>query len=42
MTRAALKTHLAVVEEGRHITIRPAGRERVNRLEPEGVRSTAS
>ena len=41
MTRAAVKKHLTVLEEGRLITVRPRGRERVNRLEPEGLRVTA-
>lgn len=34
MTRAAVKKHLTVLEEGRIISVRRQGRERINRLEP--------
>ncbi|MBX2881947.1 MAG: metalloregulator ArsR/SmtB family transcription factor [Granulosicoccus sp.] len=38
MTRAAVKKHLIVLEEGALISVHINGRERVNRLEPEGFR----
>jgi len=34
MTRAAVKKHLTVLEQGRIISVRTQGRERINRLEP--------
>ena len=34
MTRAAVKKHLIVLEEGRLISVQPSGRERINRLVP--------
>ncbi len=41
MTRAAIKKHLTVLEEGALISVRTAGRERLNRLEPDGLRQAA-
>ncbi|MGI9425813.1 MAG: ArsR/SmtB family transcription factor [Hyphomicrobiaceae bacterium] len=38
MTRAAVKKHLTVLEEGRLISVRAQGRERINRLEPEALK----
>lgn len=38
MTRAAIKKHLIILEEGRLISVHARGRERVNRLEPEGLK----
>ena len=38
MTRAAVKKHLNVLEEGKLISVHPNGRERINRLEPDGLR----
>ena len=38
MTRAAVKKHLTVLEEGRLISVRARGRERINRLEPAGLK----
>lgn len=41
MTRAAVKKHLNVLEEGRLISVHPRGRERFNRLEPMALKSVA-
>ena len=41
MTRAAIKKHLTVLEEGDLISVHPNGRERVNRLEPLGLKSVS-
>lgn len=38
MTRAAVKKHLTVLEEGKLISVRAKGRERINRLEPAGLK----
>ena len=38
MTRAAVKKHLTVLEEGKLISVRARGRERINRLEPAGLK----
>lgn len=38
MTRAAVKKHLTILEQGKVISVHKAGRERVNRLEPRGLR----
>ncbi|UWQ89752.1 metalloregulator ArsR/SmtB family transcription factor [Aliisedimentitalea scapharcae] len=38
MTRAAVKKHLVVLEEGGLIRSYPRGRERINSLHPEGLR----
>ena len=34
MTRAAVKKHLSVLEEGNLISVRANGRERINKIEP--------
>ena len=39
MTRAAVKKHLNILEKGNLISIRKNGRERINTLKPEGLRS---
>ncbi len=39
MTRAAVKKHLTILEEGALISVRPRGRERVNSLRPEGLKT---
>ena len=39
MTRAAVKKHLTVLEQGQLISVHPSGRERVNRLEPQGMKN---
>jgi len=38
MTRAAVKKHLVVLEEGGLIRSRTQGRERINSLHPDGLR----
>ncbi len=37
MTRAAVKKHLTVLSDGGLITVEAKGRERINRLEPQGI-----
>jgi len=39
MTRAAIKKHLVILEEGQLISVRTSGRERINKLEPLGLKS---
>ncbi|PCI46258.1 MAG: transcriptional regulator [Alphaproteobacteria bacterium] len=41
MTRGAIKKHLTILEEGRLISVRSSGRERINRLEPLGMKSAS-
>ncbi|MEM7269060.1 MAG: metalloregulator ArsR/SmtB family transcription factor [Pseudomonadota bacterium] len=41
MTRPAVRKHLTVLEEGGLISIRAEGRERLTRLEPQGIRVAA-
>ena len=41
ITRAAVKKHLTILEEGALISVEPRGRERINRLQPSGIRSAA-
>lgn len=41
MTRAAVKKHLGVLEEGRLISVTPKGRERINHLEPEALKAVS-
>lgn len=41
ITRAAVKKHLIILEEGKMISVHPKGRERINRLEPSGLESVA-
>lgn len=36
MTRAAVKKHLTVLSDGGLITVTPRGRERLNKLNPQG------
>ncbi|UWQ17552.1 helix-turn-helix transcriptional regulator [Jannaschia sp. M317] len=38
MTRAAVKKHLSVLSDGGLITVRAAGRSKVNALNPDGLR----
>ncbi|MGI9357484.1 MAG: ArsR/SmtB family transcription factor [Rhizobiaceae bacterium] len=37
MTRAAVKKHLTMLSDGGLITVRSRGRERINRLNPDGM-----
>lgn len=41
MTRAAIKKHLTVLQEGDLIIVNASGRERINRLNPEGLKPAA-
>ena len=41
MTRAAVKKHLSILEEGRLISVHTRGRERINRLEPQGLKTVS-
>lgn len=41
MTRAAVKKHLTILEQGALISVHPSGREKINRLEPHGLKSVA-
>lgn len=41
MTRAAVKKHLTVLEQGKLISVHPKGRTRINRLEPQALKSVA-
>lgn len=41
MTRGAIKKHLTILEEGRLISVHSRGRERINRLEPMGLKSAS-
>ncbi|MEH6402962.1 MAG: metalloregulator ArsR/SmtB family transcription factor [Sneathiella sp.] len=42
ITRAAVKKHLIILEEGDLISARKIGRETINHLEPAGLTSVAS
>lgn len=39
MTRAAVKKHLTILENGKLISAHRKGRDRINRLEPMGLKS---
>ncbi|MEH6631256.1 MAG: metalloregulator ArsR/SmtB family transcription factor [Halopseudomonas aestusnigri] len=41
MTRAAVKKHLTILEDGQLISVHTQGRERINRLEPEGLKTVS-
>lgn len=41
ITRGAIKKHLTILEQGQLISVHVQGRERVNRLQPEGLRSAS-
>jgi len=41
ITRAAVKKHLTILEEGALISVHASGRERINRLEPEALKTAA-
>lgn len=41
MTRAAVKKHLTILEEGELISVRTSGRERINHLEPHALKSVS-
>lgn len=39
ITRAAVKKHLTILEEGALISVKARGRERINKLEPQGLKA---
>ena len=39
ITRGAIKKHLNILEEGRLISVHARGRERINHLEPAGLKT---
>lgn len=39
MTRAAVKKHLDILSRGQMVSVHPRGRERINRLQPTGIKS---
>lgn len=41
ITRAAVKKHLTILEQGDLISVHPSGREKINRLEPLGLKTVA-
>jgi len=41
LTRTAVRKHLTILEEGNLITVTPRGKERITRLNPSGIKSTA-
>ena len=41
MTRAAVKKHLTILEQGNLISVHARGRERINRLEPLALKDVA-
>jgi len=41
-TRAAVKKHLTILEEGDLISVHPNGRERYNRLKPQTLQATSN
>lgn len=41
ITRGAVKKHLAILEQGNLISVRRAGRERLNHFEPQAIKAVA-
>jgi DNA-binding transcriptional ArsR family regulator len=41
VTRGAIKKHLSILEEGKLISVRTAGRERINHLEPNTLQAVS-
>ncbi|MEP3246059.1 MAG: metalloregulator ArsR/SmtB family transcription factor [Sneathiella sp.] len=41
VTRAAIKKHLTILEEGKLLSVRVQGRERINHLEPLKLKSVS-
>ena len=41
MTRAAVKKHLRILEEGELIVVKTKGRERINQLHPQAIRTAS-
>lgn len=42
LSRSAVRKHLAILEQGELIKITPRGKERVNQLNPTGLKSAAA
>jgi DNA-binding transcriptional ArsR family regulator len=40
LTRTAVRKHLTILEEGHLITVTARGKERITRLNPQGIKST--
>jgi len=41
LSRTAVRKHLTILQEGDLITVTPRGKERLNKLNPSGVKSAA-
>ena len=41
LTRTAVRKHLTILEEGQLISVTPRGKERLTRLNPNGMKKTA-
>jgi len=41
ITRTAVRKHLTILEEGNLITVTSKGKERINKLNPNGLKATA-
>lgn len=41
MTRAAVKKHLSILEKGKLISVHTQGREKINHLEPNGLKGAS-
>ena len=41
LSRTAVRKHLTILEEGNLIIVTPRGKERVNQLNPEGLKTTS-
>lgn len=41
ISRTAVRKHLTILEEGQLITVQARGKERVNQLNPQGLKTTA-
>jgi len=41
LTRTAVRKHLTILEEGNLITMTQKGKERISRINPTGIKSTA-
>lgn len=41
ITRGAVRKHLAILEQGRLISVHARGRSRISRLEPSGLKSAS-
>jgi len=41
LTRTAVRKHITILEEGNLITVAPRGRERVTKLNPQGMKPVA-